>query len=117
MIIDFSKYPHIKALLDNLFLGEDRVEYFTNWLSYIIDTKNKTGTSIILRGIPGTGKNVLWENIIQHLIGKKYTHEISNDALNSKFNGELENKLFILANEIKGNLTDSSYKTSLCSNL
>lgn len=106
--LDFSKYPHIKALLDNLFLSDERITYFINWLSYIIDTKSKTGTAIILRGIQGTGKGVLWENIIQYLIGEKYTHEISNEALNSRFNGELENKLFVLANEIKGDFRDGN---------
>jgi len=38
---------------------------------------------------------------IQHAIGKNYTTILENEALKSRFNGELENKIFILANEIK----------------
>lgn len=106
--VDFSKYPHIHALLKNLFMSDDRVDYFVNWLSYIADTKNKTGVAIILRGIQGTGKGVLWEQLICRLVGEKYTIQINNDMLKNHFNGFLENKLFINPNEIKGEFKDGN---------
>jgi len=106
--IDFTKYPHIYALLKNVFITDSRIDYFINWLSYIADTKKKTGVAIILRGIQGTGKGVIWEHLINELVGEKYTIRVTNDMLKSNFNGFLENKLFINPNEIKGEFKDGN---------
>jgi hypothetical protein len=99
-----KKYPHINLLLDNLFVSDSRKEYFINWLSSAFNTMNKNRTAIILRGIPGAGKNVLYEQIIEYALGQNYCVIIGNDDLATNFNISLENKLFVLANEIKGNL-------------
>jgi hypothetical protein len=107
-----KKYPHINLLLDNLFVLDDRKEYFINWLSSAFNTMKKNGTSIVLRGIPGAGKNVLYEQIIEYALGQNYCLTIGNDDLKTNFNVGLENKLFVLANEIKGDFRDgnSSYE-------
>ena len=99
-----KKYPHINLLLDNLFVSEIRKEYFINWLSSAFNTMKKNRTAIILRGIPGVGKNVLYEQIIEYTLGQNYCVIIGNDDLATNFNISLENKLFVLANEVKGNL-------------
>ena len=111
--IDFlKKYPHINLLLDNLFVLAERKEYFINWLSAALNTMKKNGTAIVLRGIQGAGKNVLYEQIIEYAIGKNYCLTIGNDDLKTNFNASLENRLFVLANEIKGDFRDgnSSYE-------
>jgi len=111
--IDFlKKYPHIDLLLDNLFVLPERKEYFINWLSTAFNTMRKNGTAIVLRGVQGAGKNVLYEQIIEYAIGKNYCLIIGNEDLKSNFNVSLENKLFVLANEIKGDFRDgnSSYE-------
>lgn len=103
-----KKYPNIDILLNNLFVTEKRKHYFINWLSTAFNTLKKNGTAIVLRGIPGTGKNVLYENIIEYAIGKNYCVTIGNDDLKSNFNATLENRLFVLANEIKGDFRDGN---------
>ena len=111
--LDFlEKYPHINLLLDNLFVTLERKEYFINWLSTSFNTLRKNGTAIVLRGIQGAGKNVLYEQIIEYAIGKNYCLTIGNDDLKTNFNASLENRLFVLANEIKGDFRDgnSSYE-------
>lgn len=111
--LDFlKKYPHIDLLLDNLFVLPARKKYFVNWLSAAFNTMRKNGTAIVLRGVQGAGKNVLYEQIIEYAIGRNYCLIIGNDDLKSNFNVALENKLFVLANEIKGDFRDgnSSYE-------
>ena len=111
--LDFlKKYPHVNLLLDNLFVTLGRKEYFINWLSASFNTLKKNGTAIILRGVQGAGKNVLYEQIIEYAIGRNYCLIIGNEDLKSNFNSSLENKLFVLANEIKGDFRDgnSSYE-------
>lgn len=106
--IEWEKYPNIKALFENVFKTTDRMNYFVNWLAYGFQTRKKTGTSIISKGIQGTGKGVIFEEIIKYAIGERYVTVLDNEALKSRFNGELENKLFILANEIKADFREGN---------
>jgi len=106
--LDWNKYPNIKALFENVFKTTDRMNYFMNWLSYGFQTRKKAGTAIISKGEQGVGKGVIFEEIIKYAVGEPYTHTLNNDALKSRFNGELENKLFILANEIKADFREGN---------
>lgn len=105
-----DKYKHIKALFKNLTPKKEHREYLLNWLSYIFVTKKKTRNTIMLNGIPGTGKGVLWEQIIEYFAGKNYCLTVENDTLKSNFtpNG-MERTLFVLANEIKGDFRDGNF--------
>ena len=106
--IDWGKYPNIAPLFENVFKRLDRMNYFVNWLAYGFQTLSKTGTAIISKGSQGTGKNVIYEQIVQYAIGERYTTLLENEALKSRFNGELENKLFVLANEIKADFREGN---------
>lgn len=103
-----EQYPHINRLLDNLFVSPDRKEYFINWLATALITRRKNRTAIVLRGAQGTGKGLMWEKIIEYAVGYDYCSTIGNDDLRSVFNSALESKLFILANEIKGDFRDGN---------
>ena len=107
-VIKWEDYPSIKALFENVFKTKDRMNYFTNWLAYGFQTKKKSGTSIISKGTQGTGKGVIFEEIIKYAVGERYVTTLDNEALKSRFNGELENKLFILANEIKADFREGN---------
>ena len=106
--INWSNYKVIAPLFENVFKTLERMDYFVNWLASAFQTLNKTRTSIISKGIQGTGKGVIFEKIIQYSIGENYTTIIENEALRSRFNGELENKLFVLANEIKSDFREGN---------
>lgn len=104
-----DNYPHIKALLNNLCSKDEYLEYFVNWLSCALTTKKKIGTSIFFRGIPGTGKGVLWEQLICYFVGDNYVQVLENDTLKSNFTPKgLEKSLFVLANEIKADFRDGN---------
>ncbi len=108
--IDFlAKYPHIQALFFNLLQNNyDRLNYFLNWLATALVTLRKNGTAIVLKGTQGTGKGVLYEQIIQPIVGEKYTYTFGNHDLKSNFNKNLQNKLFVVGNEIKGDFRDGN---------
>jgi hypothetical protein len=106
--IEWNNYPNIKALFENVFKTIERMNYFVNWLAYGFQTKRKTSISIISKGIQGTGKGVIFEEIIKYAVGERYVTLLDNDALKSKFNGDLENKLFVLANEIKADFREGN---------
>jgi len=106
--IDWNKYPRIHALFKNVFVKDDRIDYFINWLSYCMQTLQKSRTAIISKGIQGTGKGVIFNQLIRYAFGEPYTLEMSNEALSSQYNMEIENKLFIVANEIKGDFRDGN---------
>ena len=108
-LLFMDNYPHIKALLNNLCSKDEYLEYFINWLSCALATKKKIGTSIFFRGIPGTGKGVLWEQLICYFVGDNYVQVLENDTLKSNFTPKgLEKSLFVLANEIKADFRDGN---------
>jgi len=109
--VDFVfKYPHISALLTNLLKDDiERIEYFVNWLATALVTLRKIGTAIVFKGIQGTGKGLLYEQIIQPVVGEKYTYTFSNADLKSQFNKNLQNKLFVVGNEIKGDFREGNH--------
>lgn len=104
-----EKYPHIKALLENLCNKTEYLNYFVNWLSFIFATKEKSGVAVLFRGIQGTGKGVFWKYIIEYFFGTNYVQVLENDSLKSNFTPKgLEKSLFALANEIKGDFRDGN---------
>ncbi|MCZ6155903.1 DUF5906 domain-containing protein [Campylobacter ureolyticus] len=97
-----DKHPNIDLLLGNLFPGKDDLEYFLNWFAYILQRRQKTGTAILVYGIQGTGKGVLFEEIIRYAFGIKNTMTLYQQNLDSKFTPRgIENTLFCCCNEVK----------------
>lgn len=99
-----SKAPHIYALLMNLHEEDEKaVEYVINLLALFFRDKKKIEKAIIHAGIQGSGKGVLFNNIIAILFGKDYVIQVSGKHLKSNFNHMLENKLGVNFNEISAN--------------
>lgn len=94
--------PYTYQLLSNLFVEREHLEYFVNWLAYIVQTMRKTRNAVVLLGDQGTGKGVMWENIISWIFGKDNCVVASNSDIASQFNVIFDNRLFVCFNEIKG---------------
>jgi len=103
-----NKYPFINALFNNLAPKEEERKYLLNWLSYILNTSNKTRNAIALIGIQGSGKGVLQEQIIEYAINPDNSYTVTNDDLKAQFNGYVENRLFLFFNEIKTSFSETS---------
>lgn len=93
--------PLINRLLRSV-LGnptEDVLAHFINWLAYIFQKREKTGTAWVLTGRTGTGKGSLVKYIIRPLFGGGNVKNAQYTALNNEFNGYLENSLFVVFEE------------------
>lgn len=73
--------------------------HFINWLSYIFQTKSKTGTAWVLHGRTGTGKGTFIKYILRPLFGPENVASIQFNLLATQFNGFMENALFVVCEE------------------
>lgn len=93
----------VTDLLDLLLhLCGDNVEAFNwvlNWIAYPLQNVGaKMRTSIVIHGREGGGKNLFW-SVVQKIYGK-YATIITQNELESSFNGWASGKLFIIGNEV-----------------
>ena len=111
-----SEAPSVWAIISNLFAKSDERKYFLNWISYIAQTQKKTRNAIIIKGLQGTGKGLLFEKIIRPFFGNGAENPqddsqvitLSNESLKSEFNGDLENQIFVAFNEVKPDFRDGT---------
>lgn len=101
-----GKWDKVHKLLEHLVDGDaEGLGYLIQWLAAPVQSlrKNhqplKNGTAIVLHGEEGSGKGTL-QRIIDLIYGETNTIVIGQDAMDSKFNGELVNRLFVVANEV-----------------
>lgn len=106
--IDFNKYPNITTLLYNLFPKKESLKYGLNWFSTMFNTLEKNRTTLVIKGIQRTGKGLFNELILEYALGSNHCITISNEQLKTNFNDFLENKIFVVGNEIKGDFRDGN---------
>lgn len=94
--------PSTYTLLGNLFVEDRYIRYFLNWLAYAAKNLKKTRNAIVIVGEQGTGKGVLWDNIIRWVFGQDNCVTVGNADIASEFNVVFDNRLFVCFNEIKG---------------
>jgi hypothetical protein len=84
-------------------VGDERNEigYFLNWLGFIFQTRKHSGTAWLLHGCQGTGKGLLWNDIIVPIMDRKYCHHQKLDNLDEKFDGWIETKIFSCVDEFR----------------
>ena len=79
---------------------DEELEHFLNWLAVIFQKKIKTLTAWVVLGTEGTGKGVTVNDIIKPCMGQRWVAHTGGSILEDKFNGWLENKLFVSLNEV-----------------
>ena len=100
--------PFTKVLLRNLTNSdENAIAYIINWLSCAINTRKKNMTSIGFVGVEGTGKGVFETIYLKRMFGELLA-TVSNNELSSNFNSVFDDKMFVVLNEIKADLKESS---------
>lgn len=82
-------------------LGSDPAsfEHFINWLAFIVQKKNKTGTAWVITGVSGTGKGVLFNKICSPILGSRNTKTLRSDIAEDMYNGFMENSLLVFVDE------------------
>ncbi len=110
-----SSCPSISKLLSNLIPKQEERERFINWLAGIIQTREKQLTAWVFKGVPGTGKNLLREYVLQPLFGSRQVIQVEDQMLESEFNGYLKNVMMIAFNEVanKDNNSRNSVKSKI----
>ena len=88
---------------------EEAYRHFMNWLACIYQKRDKVGTAWVLHGVPGTGKGVLFSNIIRPLLGHDYCQTKQIRDLKDKFNGWMEKTL--IANIDETNSVDADHES------
>jgi hypothetical protein len=81
--------------------GLTEAEYFLNWLAYIVQTKEKTSTSWVFHGVPGTGKGLFFHHVLSPLIGEEYAAMKRTEDLQEKFNGWMQHTLLAAVDEFQ----------------
>lgn len=94
--------PTIMKVIDHV-LGHDQptIDHFLNWLACIVQFQTRTGTAWVWQGTQGTGKGVLFHQIITPLLGEVNVVSKRMEELESEFTGYMENKFVVFIDEIE----------------
>lgn len=94
--------PLIKRILQHVVADDgDTYTHLLNWLACIVQRRTMTGTAWVWHGTEGTGKGVLYHQIITPLLGIDNVIAKKMKELESEFTGYFENKLFIFIDEVE----------------
>lgn len=80
---------------------EQMMKHFVNWLACAAQHRTKNRTTFLFQGVQGTGKGIMFEEIIKPLMGDKYSASLTIQQLEEQFNGYLNEKLMILIDEFR----------------
>lgn len=92
----------IRRLLWSVVGGDQEAgEHFINWLAVIYQKRIKTGTAWVLHGTQGTGKGLLFNEVLRPIFGHQHcvTRELHN--LDDKFNDFMETALLVNIDEAR----------------
>lgn len=79
--------PAIRTLLLHVLGGDEAVlDGFLNWFAVVLQTHGRAGTGWVITGVEGTGKGILFEDIIGLLIGLDYCPDLTTRDLEDPFN-------------------------------
>ncbi len=84
-------------------LGDDApiTEHFINWLAFILRERDRTKTAWVLHGTTGTGKGVLFANILRPIFGVKQTAGQNMQGLGEQYNHWMRQSLIVFVDEVQ----------------
>lgn len=92
--------PTIYKLTKHMIGGHDlEMERFINWLAYIFQTREKSGTSWVFQGVPGTGKGVFYDKVLRPLFGTEYVPMKTLQNIEEQYNLYMKKALFLVVDE------------------
>lgn len=93
--------------------GVAEFEHFINWLAYVVQRKEKAMTAWIFHGVPGTGKGLLFANVLAPLLGPDNALMKRQDDLEEKFNEWLRNCLLFVVDEFRLDASQRSRQSGM----
>lgn len=91
--------PIIDKVLTHV-LGPTNVRHFINWLAFVVQTKQASGTGWVFHGSQGTGKGILFHKILKPMIGHKNAIQLRTANFEDNYNGFLEHSTLINVDEV-----------------
>jgi hypothetical protein len=76
-------------------------EHFMNWLACIAQNLDRTRTAWVFQGVPGTGKGLLFNKILQPLFGKDQAVIKRAGELTEKWTDFVQGKFIVFIDEIQ----------------
>lgn len=110
MILEGKPENEPKAILDLLFnlFGEkyEYLQYFLHWLAFSFVYGKKTSVAVVLFGLEGVGKNILYY-IMTKLYGEYNCSQANAESFNSNYKlaSYLYEKRFVNFDEVTGNIS------------
>lgn len=116
MVNSFQLSPYMKAtpkkvgacpktiykILDHALGGDaPTIDHFINWLAFILQKRDRTTTSWVLHGTQGTGKGLLFNNVIRPLFGRTQTTMRRMEELDERYNSFMKDQLIVCIDEIE----------------
>lgn len=94
-------WPNIQKLIFHV-LGADTSAYdhFINWAACIYQLKTSTNTAWILQGTYGTGKGMLYHQVLSPLLGPSNVVSKRMEEIEEIFTGYMENKQLVFVDEM-----------------
>lgn len=102
--------PTIAKLIEHVLGGNvECINHWNNWIAVILQHFVPTRTAWVQQGTQGTGKGLLFHQVLAQIFGARNVHAMRMEELESEFTGALENKLLVNVDEIQ---TSSSLVSS-----
>jgi hypothetical protein len=76
-------------------------DHFLNWLSFILQHRDRTKTAWVLHGVPGTGKGLLTNDILRPIFGAAQTAARRMEELNEPYNHFMRNSFLVFVDEVQ----------------
>lgn len=94
--------PTIQKVLWSVVGGDqESYDHFLNWLATIFQTRTKIGTAWVLHGVQGTGKGVLYHQILVPLFGLRHCVSKSISGIEEQFNADMEECIIFNVDEAR----------------
>jgi len=92
----------IARVLSHAVGGDQAVmDHMLNWLAFVLQQRDRTGTAWVLHGVEGTGKGILCNNILRPIFGRAHTAARRMEELNEPYNHFMKNALFVFVDEVQ----------------
>lgn len=102
--------PNISFLMKHVVAGEEEYKNFLNWIATALATKSKIGTTWLFQGVQGTGKGILYKEILQPLFGKQNSKMSKIDELEDRFDDQFSTKTLVIIDEFRHSEAQGSKK-------
>jgi hypothetical protein len=116
MTLEPDKGARIPSTIDKVIShvvnhDEKTKAWLVNWLAFIFQRRTKSRVAVVLHGTKGTGKGVLFNEIIKPLLGGDSCQEVQqNEILQDRFNEYLGRTLVVMLDESEA---DDAFRNKL----